>query len=284
MNCTYCEAYDITKINSLYVTLKNEINVFFTKKVFNLTNKYKNNLEYDSIINEKIDDLIIYSDILRRLKEQLLIGEKPCLTDHEFQLLYEKIINIIGKNCYQEDYDIFTNDSKKEIWLMKNPYCESYESWEKFSHYICKKINLELTVEKEKKKDIVFEISRKTIKPEVLLAISAYKTANKLNLKVDRTKEENKIDFKLLTEKVPEANIDFKLYSSLTQKNMSFDVIKTIYESDLEVVVEGNELLLNTPINTYKIDDFSDDIKPEYLEKFDIKTDIDKNNLMQDYK
>jgi hypothetical protein len=120
----------------------------------------------------------------------------------------------------------------------------------------------------------------------VLLAISVYTEARKnLKLEVNRTEDECKLDFKLLLEKVPECNLDLKLYTTLVkQHKCTYDMIETLYKEGLSLHIPNGVPELKTPVDSYDLTTLSGEIDPTYLERFGMKTTINKEDLLQDYK
>lgn len=242
---------------------------------------YMNEQYYSDAIN-KLED---YLWVFKKLKEQLIFTGEACVSYDKIKSLNEQVNNIIGNNCNDIIPVIKIDNSREDDWVFKNPFCRSYESWEKWSKFYCGKLKLNLNIEEEKIPNLILEISREIINPDVLLSITAYKEANNLNLEINRTKEENKLDFKLLKEDLGELDLTEYNYSDLVLSfNLSYDIIKTIYSSGLSLEKKNNEVYLKTPMSSYKLNDLSDEVDFKFLEKLGLKTTTTIKNLLQDYK
>lgn len=275
----------ILSIDNSILTIQNKISQFSEKYLFQLENRYDLNEDCSFDDFYKIKKLNVYLDILNKLKEQKFQGSGYCIDESEYNLLVEKIIDITGKECKNLLDSIYIDNSKEDIWAFKNPFCRSYESWEKWSKFFCGQLQMELTLEEEKIPELMLEISREIISPNVLLAITAQKEVKNLNLEISRTVEESKLDFQLLIEELDECDLVETQYVDLVQvQGLSYDMIKVIYESGLSLVTDDKEVYLKTPMNTYKISDLSGKINLKYLEKFGIKPTITKDKLLEDYK
>lgn len=281
-----CGIYNIKDIDETILNIQNKIHEFSYSRIVDLINRYTLNRGNITLIIKKIDKLFTYKDILVRLKERVLAGCDPCMDRKQVQQLMEKITDILGKNCKNRYCNIIIGESREEEWVIKKPYCRTYQEWEKWSKYICEQLDLELKFEIVKRPDFILDIVTQTIKPEVLLALSVYtEVRDKLNLEINRSEEQTKLDFELLVEKIPNIDLDLKVYAELVNKyKLSFDIIKTIYENGLNLQITTKGVEMKTPINIYNISQLSGTINMDYLKKFGIKTDIDKNNFLQDYK
>lgn len=279
-----CRNYDRDDINNILLKIKNHLSTLSTRHTFHIKNNYSADLTYENKLKDDITKLLTYQSIFNRLKLQDSYSNSFCLNNESINHLFEKVISIIGVNCRINSLDYNLNADKEEEWVMKNPFCRSYEDWEKWVKFFCGKLNLDITVDKKTKENLILEISREIISPNLLLTISTYKKVNdELTLRVQRTDNEIKLDFNLLTEKV-DHDLTLKTYTSLVKDcSMSFDMIQSVYAEGASLEVSNNnEVILKTSYNTYNLDNLGG-IDPTYLKKFGMNVTIDKDNLLRDY-
>lgn len=278
--------YNIHDVDEFSLKIKNEVFKLSKSYIGYLENRYSCDLLYEQKINDQINRLTTYGCILERIKDQFLSNNNTCLNSESFRCLIEKINNIIGRNCISDLVDYNINKDSEEEWVIKCPFCRTYENWEKWAKFFAGKLNLELNSNTEVLPNLILEISRKIITPNVLLAISAYtEVRNNLNLEVSRSVDEIKLDFQLLLEKVPSFDLNLSLYTELINNHkLSFDMVKTIYDEGLSLELCEEEVQLKTPVNAYTLSELSGNINPSYLRKFGMDTTINKKDLLQDYK
>ena len=265
----------------LGLKIKDKLSELSAQEVSNLYTGYSARKERKNYF--KIQRLITYYSVLLRYEERLKWGDldecKDCL---DFESFSERVINLTGKYCGENTTDFKIDESKEHLWLMKSPQCRSYEEWEKWSKFFCRKLELQLEIER-KECNLTFEISREIVNCDTLLAISAYRTACDTNLKISRTPEECTIDFKLLKEDITNCDLQQKDYDNLISANVSYDIIKNVYDAGHKLKVKGKKVYLITQLDEYPLDSFPSDINLKYLSEFDLKTALDKNSFLDDY-
>lgn len=271
-----CAVYDIRRLDEIVLLVKNKICEFADRKLQNIYHAapFK--------FTKEIEKLTIYLPILERHRRSLILGFMPCLCDYEMQCLWEKIVGITGV-CKTLIPDIQIDESGEEAWALKNPNCRTYQEWEKLSRTLCGEIDLQITTE-QLRCDIVFDISREVISCDVLLAISAFNEATELDMTIDRTQEECEIDYKLLIESIPHCDLDLKTYLEFIKNNVSFDVMKVIYNSGLNLTFSQGSVAIKTPMNVVPLAQMAGNINVSYLEKFGLRPTKTKSDLLQDYK
>jgi hypothetical protein len=280
-----CGLYSLRDLDLICLQIKNEQSKLSEKYLSELYRKYSNSATYESNIKNRIKRLSVYHSIIRRLKQQVLCGSSICLDRVSLQGLVEKITRLVGKNCHISNNDYLIDDSKEEQWVIKRPFCRTYEDWEKWAKYFAGKLKLELKTETEQLNKLILEISRETITANVLLALSAYTEAREnLNLEINRSDEEIKLDFELMLEKVSGFDLSLDVYVEMIKDHkLSFDIIKTVYDEGLSLDISGEKVQLKTPINAYTLEELSGEIDVSYLKKFGMDSTINKKDLLQDY-
>lgn len=199
----------------------------------------------------KYDELIELTKILEEDYKNELRGFKKCLSNKETLSLVDKILKITGKPCHTSTRDLTVDLSKRNKWVSQNPMCVSYQDWEKWSYYICGKLNIDFKVTR-KVCDFTLELTRKIIPCDILVYIQAKKKACDMNIKLDINKDRCKAELKILRQ---DANCDLslKLYTELKKCNVSFDMIKKVYSCGLKLKMEAEEVVLVTDLNEYAL-------------------------------
>jgi hypothetical protein len=153
-----CGLYTIADLDEISLKIKNEIYRTSKSHIYYLSNRYSNDLGFESKKYNKNNRLATYYDIIKRVKEQSLAGGEICLDRESLQLLVEKVIRIIGKNCRIDLLDYKIDNSMEDIWVMKYPFCRSYEEWEKWSKFVCGELKIEISSETEKRCNLILEV------------------------------------------------------------------------------------------------------------------------------
>lgn len=287
-NCcktTICGLYSLADLDEFSLGMKNEVYNISKKRLRDLANGYR----VDPLCNVRdtntVKRLCTYLEAIRLIKDQEISGNGSCMDQETVQCLVEKIKGILGKNCKTPLSDIFIDDSTEDVWAMAHPHCRSYEEWNKWTKYVCGKLSIELKTE-TKSQNLIFEISRKTVTPNVLMAISAHVDARTLDMEITRDDDEVDVDFSLLSENVELLNLTKGQYNTIVKdNNLSYDIVKTIYDEGLSLEIDENNMVnLVTPVDKYNLADISGNITVDYLKRFGMEATINKNDLLQDFK
>ena len=189
---------------------------------------------------------------------------------------YNQIVSELTFDCTVKKPDLYINKDGRTEWVKDNPNCSSYKDWEIIAYNVCKQYKLDINLERfvsdcklnvttelvTKTCDVTLDIVKNTISCNVLTAISIQNLMCDLNIKVEKSKEDCKIDLKLLYEKVPSCDLDLTNYFALINNNFSFELISLIYKEGLSLEVIDNRIYLVTPTNKYEI---NKDLKFNYL-------------------
>lgn len=273
-----CSIHDYKKLDDLVYKLKEYLSILATEKVSNKLYGYYCAEDIDT----KITEAIILKKSLSRIKLSLLRGAS-CLDDHTIQNILEKVIKIVGKESCPTDYreDISIDTTGINAYLLKGPRCVTYDSYNKFSSFICGKLGLTITAERTQC-DITFELTRKIISCNLLYALKVRKEMCDLNYKVKADKNQCKIDYKLLLEKTG-CDLEYKTYLSFVNKhNLSYPIIEEVYKSGLQLAEVEDDVVLCTPLNNYRLTE----ITPTSLEELlnaGFVIELNKYDLKNDY-
>ena len=88
--------------------------------------------------------LTIFKDSLQKFYTAITNGYAVCLCPNEIQLIIEEVLDLINIGCCtsSERCDIEIDDTNREMWILDNPYCVSYDSWEILARKICPKFEI----------------------------------------------------------------------------------------------------------------------------------------------
>ncbi len=275
-----CSIHDYKKLDDLVYRLKEHLSDLAAKKVGNSLYGYHCAEDLDHCIMEAA----ILKKSLERIKLSILRGDS-CLDDETIQKIVEKVIKIVGKDCCPIDYrqDISIDTTGINAYLLKGPRCVTYDSYNKFASFICGKLGLSITAERDQC-DISFEVTRRIISCNLLYALKVRKEMCALNYKVKADKNQCKIDYKLLLEKTG-CDLEFKTYLSFVNKhNLSYPIIEEVYKSGLTLAEteDNSDVVLCTPLNNYRLTE----ITPTNLEELlnaGFVVELNKHDLKNDY-
>lgn len=229
----------------------------------------------------KLETLRSYLKVLDDEYENIILGGKPCLNCNKLQLLAEKT-RLLSLSCDTSDRkDQKTDSSGETAWIAKNPYCVSREKWERLAYKVCGDLKLSLS-SVETVCDITFEIIRKLIPCDIMVSIAVYKQQCDLDLRISRTEEECEIDFEILAE---ETTVDFDLstYKTLIANNMSYDVIRTVYENGCTIELNDSaEIMLVTQMRKYAVKDLDFNGIPDITKLKKLDVDISDSKYLHD--
>jgi len=280
INKETCSIHSYKSLDDLTYKIKDRLTYLSFKNVQNLFYGY--NCAAD--VDQEIKRLNILKDSLDRVKISFLHIGKSCLDDETIQKIVEKANKIVGNSpCPARRKDITVDESNINKYLMSSSQCVTYDSWNKFSRFLCGKLGFKVSLEREVC-DITFEISRKIISCNLLYALSLHKEMCDLGYKVSRTDQECKVDWKILMEKEPACDLSFKTYAKFVKNsNLSYPLIKEVYASGLTLAEEDGEVVICTPLNNYKLTQITPTSLEELLNLGYI-IDLNKYDIINEYK
>jgi hypothetical protein len=267
-------------LDDLVYKLKEYLSALATKKVGN----YRYGYYCGEDLDQKIKEASVLKRSLERIKLSLLRGAS-CLDDETIQKIVEKAIKIVGKESCPTDYreDISIDTTGINTYLLKGPRCVTYDSYNKFASFICGRLGLTVTAEREQC-DITFELTRKIISCNLLYALKVRKELCDLNYRAKADKNQCKIDYKLLLEKTS-CDLEYKTYLSFVNRhNLSYPIIEEVYKSGLTLAEteDNSDVVLCTPLNNYRLTE----ITPTSLEELlnaGFVIELNKHDLKNDY-
>lgn len=229
----------------------------------------------------KLETLRSYLHVLDDEYENIVLGGKPCLDCNKLQRLAEKT-RLLSLSCDTSDRkDQKTDSSAEAAWIAKNPYCVSREKWERLAYKVCGDLKLSLS-SVEAVCDITFELIRKLIPCDIMVSIAVYKQQCDLDLHINRTEEECDIDFEILSTETT-CDLDLKTYKTLIANNMSYDVIRNVYENGCTLELNDSaEVMLVTPMRKYEVNEFQFKDIPDITKLKKLDVDISDSKYLQD--
>lgn len=278
MNChgSTCTCYDLSFDKLIYQS-KFTLNTLSQRRADARTLGYSFTPEAEL----KLETLRSYLHVLDDEYENIILGGKPCLDCNKLQSLAEKT-RLLSLSCDVSDRkDQQVDSSAEAAWIAKNPYCVSREKWERLAYKVCGDLKLSLN-SVETVCDITFELIRKLIPCDIMVSIAVYKQQCDLDLHISRTEEECEIDFEILSSETT-CDLDLKTYKTLIENNMSYDVVRNVYENGCTLELNDSaEVMLVTPMRKYNVKElrFKDIPDITKLKKLDV--DISDSKYLQD--
>lgn len=274
-----CLKYDYQFVDELTYKLKDKLNPLLDKKIKSIKFKYFCDEDIDSQINE----INLFIRSLNRIKTSFLHIKRYCLPEDVVQAIIEKALKIAGKApCPKNRKDINIDGSLLNSYLMSGPRCVTYDTWNKFSSYLCGKLGFSIKAEKEKC-DLTFEITRNIVSCNLLFALSVRKELCNLGYTVKKTKDECKIEYKLFLERNPNCDLEYKMYANFVNNHqLTYPIINEVYESGLSLIEVDGEAVVCTPINNYKLTEITPTSLQELLDAGFVVT-LNKQDIKQDF-
>lgn len=199
-------------------------------------------------------DLFYYKEVLQKEYENIREGFKPCLKQDQLDCIKDFVLKITGPLCKKSNRELGIDESNKTKWLIDHPYCVAYDEWEKWSYYICGRLNIDFKIEKKKTCDFTLELTRKIIPCNILVYIQAQKKSCDLGIKLDIDKDRCKAELSILRSEV-ECDLNLHTYIELKKCNVNFDMIKEVYKCNLKLNINSKlEPVLVTDLNEYALD------------------------------
>ena len=247
---------------------------------------------------EQFEKLMIFREYINHYYQSLKLNCDFGICPNEIQKILEVTSKLIDLNFHiNEDFsNVKIDDSQFDEWVLNNPYCVSYEDWEKCLIKICPKVGIEVTDVKAVCNFMYGIISTQiTCIEKLLYTFDVIELARK-NKCFDISINTNncKLDYETIVEK-HKCDLDFNTYISLINCNLSSKAIDNLLESNLDlgfdsknnnpiVYLNGNSYNLTDIKVTLKNYDYTDDLlnlSKEEFGKLEINTLINSYNNSQ---
>lgn len=169
---------------------------------------------------------------------------QKCLCDNEISQLIDNILGIADISCCNNSdrSDLIIDSSGYNQWVLENPGCMVYESWEAAFFGICTKFHFENIFLQEQPK-LIYDLSVSNIKNkcDLIAAISIQnddKTECNLDYGIEVVNSEKcELDYKLLVSE-NNCNITFDTYIKLRNCGIKAAAISKLVKCD--VIIEPN--------------------------------------------
>jgi hypothetical protein len=173
---------------------------------------------------DNIRKLRRFKSILVDMKNQILYNGK-CICLEYFSRLRENIVKLIGKQDAVSKQEV--DRSKQDQWLLKNPGCIAYETWEKALYQVCNKIEVYIDSIKRDECKFIYEIA---MKPETECMV-VYEVVQDIaecfvEYSVKANIKECKYQYEIVKLDKKCTPISFEIYVKLVECGLSYDIIK----------------------------------------------------------
>lgn len=219
----------------------------------------------------------IYKTILQEEIKLLNWGGKGCLNEDDLRNLESRIRNLAAICNLKNEEDQVVDSSKREEWILNNPYCVSKERWEHLSYAIfCK---LDLVIENVKLEDacnIAVDFKTEKLSCDLLVKIDKYSEKCDLDLSIDTVQEKCHLEFRIIS-KINPCKKGLNLYKCITNKDFTYqdyldlinegvhyDLIKSVLSNNCCLTIsEDGDVIVNTETNSYPLSTFKFKNKPD---------------------
>lgn len=224
--CADCYTHSLSDIRTLLVAIKKEISDFGIKYSQKINWGYSCKVFSD----ESIRKLLVYKDGITQYYHGLRQKSMSCLCDTEFQKLKEKVLRIIDiRRCKMSGVtDIAIDRSGYDGWVINNPSCVAYNTWEK-GFIKCLPPSFLISATKSRDEGIVRTLYALVSNDhsKCLIKLLAY-ASKAMNDGVTCAANINK-QFKALVTK-HDCDMSISVYSELIRCSLSFNLISTILQ------------------------------------------------------
>lgn len=191
------------------------------------------------LCKDKELELLRNLELLQQYKAYGKINNfQKCLCDNEIQKLVDNILGIADIACCSDPKrkDVVIDTSGYDQWVLKNPNCIVYESWEASYLGICTKFSLD-SVFLETPPKLLYDISVANIsnKCDLVMAISIQNEKPcDVNADINVTLEDCKLQYDLLVSE-HKCDLTFNAYVEMIKCGVKAEVISKIVGCGLNV-------------------------------------------------
>jgi hypothetical protein len=206
----------------------------------------------DAAVEDTVDRVASTAQTLKREIKRYKHNVK-CLCAQDLKNIFETIERF--EKCDTAATNVLVQTD--ENWVKQNLLCASREDWEQYALALCSLLKLEIRVDRQESLDttcnIAFEITKSEKFCDIIVAAAVIQHVCEIGYSLNVTKQQCKIEWKLLLEKNPSCNIDLKTYISCKELGLTYDVIQLILDAGLDVQTQDGELFLIGLLQEYKL-------------------------------
>lgn len=206
----------------------------------------------DAAVEDTIDRVLSTVHTLKRETKRFKHQVK-CLCSQELKTIFERVERF--EKCETAATNVLIQTD--ENWVKQNLLCASREDWEQYALALCSLLRLEIRVDRLESLDttcnIAFEITKSQKFCDILVAAAIIQHVCEIGYSLQVTKEQCKLEWKLLIEKNPECEIDLQTYISCREAGLTYDVVQLILDAGLNIQTKDGELFLLGLLQEYKL-------------------------------
>lgn len=192
------------------------------------------------LCKDKEHELLRNIELLDKYRSLYKISDiQKCLCDNDIQKLVDNILGIADISCCSDEdrADVVIDDSAYNEWVIKNPNCVVYESWEAAFLGVCTEFSIEKIFLQQDPK-LLYELNVANIdnKCDLILAINIQnQICSPVLADIKVTKEETcKLEYEILI-KEKNCNIEFDTYVKLIDCGIKAEVISKLLDCGLNI-------------------------------------------------
>lgn len=264
MNANYksCDCNDKTCYDQNIYKVRDYINLIDLK----LSEISCNSLKLSSwgYSHKKIDKseeniLTVYKKFLLLVYKYLSNNTEVPLGEKEIQKVLERVSSYIDIDStdYVYNLKVKKDNSKQQEYLLMNPGCQPYETWERALLGICYKLGISVKETSDNYK-LVYEILSSNINDSCTIYYTLDVVTKAIEQKCFDVSIKNiascKVDYDLIVSNT-DCDLSFEMYMEMLSKNLSSTVIHNLYSSGGSLKLLSNEVHISINGISCKISD-----------------------------
>lgn len=249
----YIDVLGYAEIDNAIKAASVQIAKYQSKEICKLRWKYGG---CSSLETKDMESLLELLPVLKRHKRSLDRGQTPCLCPEQLQSVIERVKKYADYTvCSDNTYDNHKVDnSNLDDYLKMNIGPVAYLPWERAMRLKMPSFDVSVSVQKCMKfvYDIKVEMGEK-FDPKYLYEIEvAREKSCGIDFKVDIERDECKIEYKAVVDKLPSCSIDFSTYVEMRKCGISLDTIVELQKCDIDVNynIDKKNFTISTPDGT----------------------------------
>jgi len=221
-----------------------------SNKVFFEENGYVNEVLCKDEEQKLIKCLQLIDKHLSIIKDKDYIN---CICTDDILILIDRILSIADISCCKDNArcDLITEDSGYDEWVLNNPYCQVFESWEASYYRICSKVEFGKVSFIDNSKTI-YNISVLPIneKCDILSAVKVQlESCKNIELDYKANLDQCKIDYNIIVSN-HNCNLGFESYVDLIECGIKHETIVKMISCGLKFKANVSKRTCDIETNT----------------------------------
>lgn len=268
VNYKYCDCNDKTCYDQNIYKVRDYINLIDLKLSEISCNSLKlNSWGYSHKKFNKSDGAIltVYKKFLSLVYKYLNNNSEVPLEEKEVQKVLERVSSYIDidNTDYVYNLKVKRDNSRQQEYLLMNPGCQPYETWERSLLGICYKLGISVKESTDNYK-FIYEILTKPLNDSCVLYYTLDIINKAITQKCFDVNVKNiascKVDYETIV-KSTKCDLNFDLYIKMISNNLSSTTIQNIYKAGGSLRINNNKVYIKINGNECNITDIKIDSK-----------------------